>query len=78
MAMLMQPLAMAISAIMAIMAIIAIMVMANDCTNMAMLGIQLKSSKKLAKWSWFHLNLLIPSKVIALCDFDIFWVRFTL
>ena len=55
--MLMQPLAMVI---------IAIMVMANDCTNMAMLGIQLKSSKTLANWSWSHLNRLIPSKVIAL------------
>ena len=33
---------------------------------MAMLGIQLKRSKKLANWSWFHLNQLIPSKVIAL------------
>ena len=45
MAMLMQPLAMAISAIMALMAILAIMAMANDCTNMAMLGIQLKRFK---------------------------------
>ena len=66
MAMLMQPLAMAIGAIMAKMAIIPIIAMANGCINMAMLGIQLKSTKKLANWSWSHLNRLIHSTVIAL------------
>ena len=64
MTMLMQPFAMAISAIMAKMAIIAIMAMANGCINMAMLGIQSKRTKKLANWSLFHLNRLIPSVVI--------------
>ena len=39
MAMLVQPLAMAITAIMAILAIMALMAMANGCTNMVMLGI---------------------------------------
>ena len=39
MAMLLQPLAMAIMAIMAILAIMALMAMANGCTNMVMLGI---------------------------------------
>ena len=39
MAMLVQPLAMAIMAIMAILAIMALMAMANGCTNMVMLGI---------------------------------------
>ena len=66
MTMLVQPLAIAISAIMAKIAIIAIMAMAYGCTNMAMLDIQLKSTKKLANWSWFHRNRLIPSKVIML------------
>ena len=51
MTMLMQPLDIAISAIMAKIAIIAIMAMAYGCTNMAMLDIQLKSTKKLANWS---------------------------
>ena len=51
---------------MAKMAIIAIMAMANGCINMAMLGIQLKSTKKLANWSWSHLNRLIHSTVITL------------
>ena len=68
MAMLMQPLAMAICAIMAIMAIIAIKSMAYDCTNMVMLGIQLKSSKKLLfcnqwaktnKWMAFHTEITL-------------------
>ena len=40
-----------------------LMAMANGCINMAMLGIQLKSTKKQANWSWFHLNRLIPSKL---------------
>ena len=39
MAMLVQPLAMAIMAIMTILAIMALMAMANGCTNMVMLGI---------------------------------------
>ena len=39
MAMLVQPLAIAIMAIMAILAIMALMAMANGCTNMVMLGI---------------------------------------
>ena len=39
MAMLVQPLAMAIMAIMAILAIMALVAMANGCTNMVMLGI---------------------------------------
>ena len=51
MAMLMQPLAMAIMAIMAILAIMAPMAMANGCINMAMLGIQSKRTKKIANWS---------------------------
>ena len=51
MTMLVQPLAIAISAIMAKIAIIAIMAMAYGCTNMAMLDMQLKSTKKLANWS---------------------------
>ena len=66
--MLMQPLAMAISAI------IAIMATAYDCTNMAMLGIQLKSSKKLANWSWFHLNRLILSRVIHISVISLLFV----
>ena len=51
--MLVQPLAIAISAIMAKIAIIAVMAMANGCTNMAMLDIHksIKSTKKLANWS---------------------------
>lgn len=39
MAMLVQPLAMAIMAIMAILAIMALMAMANGCTNMVVLGV---------------------------------------
>ena len=39
MAMLVQPLAMAITAIMAILAIMALMAMANGCTNMVVLGV---------------------------------------
>ena len=50
------------------------MAMANGCTNMAMLDIQLKSSKKLANWSWFHLNRLILSRVIHISVISLLFV----
>ena len=55
---------MAIVAIMAKMAIMAIMAMANVISNVAMMGTQLKSTKKLAQWCWVHPNRINPYKVI--------------
>ena len=62
--MLKLPLAITLVTIMAIMAILAIPAMAIGVINMAILGIQLKGTKKLAQWCYIHINHTFRSDII--------------
>ena len=69
MAMLLVPLAMAISAITAKNGHIAIKAMANGNITTAIIGIQWKSMEKLTQQSWFQLSSTFHSKVMAIWSF---------